>query len=192
MIRRDQILVTGLVPASDAGDPALVQDHHPVGDLQRVQDIVGDDDHRHAALLDLLDQLQAAPGLGDAQCRERLVQQDQPAAPMDKPSELDRLALPARERVDPGAQGRKARAQVMQRLAGLFLHRPLAQPAQAGDPAHQLTAHEEIGDHVDVGAQGQVLIDRLDAGGLGVGRTGEGDLPALHTSARCSAAARRQ
>ena len=37
----------------------------------------------------------------------------------------------------------------------------------------ELAAHEEIGDDVDIGAERQVLVDRLDARRLGLGRRGE-------------------
>ena len=165
-----------------------MQHDHAVGDLQRVQDVVGDHDYSDAALLDLLDQLQPAPGLGYAQGGERLVEQHQPAAPMDEAGQLDRLPLAARERVDTGAQRGDAAAERAQGRGGLGLHLALAQPAQARDAPGQLAAHEEVGDDVDVRAQGEILVDRLDAGGLGVGRARERDLLSLD---RERAAARR-
>ncbi len=84
-------MVGGGTPA-DPRDPALAQHHDAVGHLERMQDVVGDHDDGNAAALDLLDELEAAPGLGDARGGERLVQQHEPPAPVDEAAELDRLA----------------------------------------------------------------------------------------------------
>ena len=50
---------------------------------------------------------------------------------------------------------------------------------------HDLAAHEEIGHHVDIGAQREVLIDGLDPRRLGLRRRGEVALGAVeHDAAR--------
>ena len=69
-------------------------------------------------------------------------------------------------------------------LRGLRLHLALAQDRDAEDAARQLAAHEEIGDDVDIGAERQVLVDRLDAGRLGLGRRGEVALAARRRGCR--------
>jgi hypothetical protein len=54
-----------------------------------------------------------------------------------------------------------------------------SQELEAEQIAVQLTAHEEVGDGVDVGAEREVLVDRLDAQRLGIGRAREADHPAV-------------
>ena len=59
------------------------------------------------------------------------------------------------------------------RLRGLGLHLGFLQDGNAEVPLHDLAAHEEVGDDVDIGAEREVLVDGLDAGRLGFGRRGE-------------------
>src|SRR5690606_559675 len=123
-----------------------------------------------AAAPDLLDQLETPPRLLHAERGERLVEQDQTAAPVHEPAQLDRLALAAREVLDGGAYRGDVRADVGERPLRLRLHGALAQEAEAQDVAVELAPHEEVGHRVDVGAQAEVLVHRLDAERLGVRR----------------------
>ena len=76
-----------------------------------------------------------------------------------------------------------ARAGGGERLRGLRLHVALAQDRNAEHAARQLAAHEEIGDHVDVRAERQVLVDGLDARRLGLRRRGKMPLGAVEDDA---------
>ena len=70
-----------------------------------------------------------------------------------------------------------------ERLRRLRLHVALAQDRYAEDAPRQLAAHEEIRDHVDVRAERQVLVDRLDPRRLRLRRRGEMALGAVEEDA---------
>ena len=140
-----------------------------------------------------VDGLEAAAGLLDAERREGLVEHHQLAAPVHEAVELDRLALAAGQMLDGGSERRDAGAAGLERAAGLGLHLPLLQQRHAEDAARQLAAHEEVGHHVDVGAEREVLVDRLDPRCLCVGGRGEVPLGAVvDRRGPRSAAARRR
>ena len=78
-----------------------------------------------------LDHLEAAARLLDAERRERLVEQDELAAPVDEAVELDRLALAAGQMLDIDAERGDVRAAGGERLRGLRLHLALAEDRDA-------------------------------------------------------------
>jgi hypothetical protein len=98
---------------------------------------------------------------------------------VDEPVELDRLPLAARKMLNLGAEGRDFGAGAGHRPRDHLLHLALLQDGHAEIVLHNLTAHEEIGDHVDIGAEREVLVDRLDAGCLGFGGCLCGEFAAL-------------
>ena len=116
----------------------------------------------------LLDRVKATARLLDAERGKRLVEQHQLAAPMDKavnsiawrwpPDRCSTLVRNEGMRVPASASA----------LAGLRLHRRARQGSGCRESLRDLPPHEEVGDRVDVGAEREVLIDRLDARGLGV------------------------
>ena len=161
----------------------MAEDDDAVGDGEGLRHDVGDEDDADAAAAHAVDGLEAAAGLLDAERGEGLVEDDEPAAPVDEAVELDRLALAAGEVLDAGAEPRDAGAAGLERAAGLGLHGAVAEEGDAEDAAGELAAHEEVRDHVEVGAEREVLVDRLDAGGLGVGLGGEGALGAVEDDA---------
>ncbi len=58
----------------------------------------------------------------------------------------------------------------VERLGDHFFHGLFVEDGNAQHLPREFAAHEEIGDNVDIGAERQVLVDGLDAGGLGLGR----------------------
>ncbi len=149
----DHRIGCGLAGRHIAGDDALADDDDTVGDLESLLHDVGDDDDADTLVGDPANHLQPSPRLLDAKCRERFVEQHQLTAPMDETVQLDRLALPAGEMLDIGAQRRNARSGAGERLGDLLFHRLLIQHRHAKHAARDFTAHEEIGDDVDIGAK---------------------------------------
>ena len=88
----------------------------------------------------------------------------------------ERCSTLVREARDAGAAG-------LERAAGLGLHLAVAEEGDAEDAAGELAAHEEVGDDVEVGAEREVLVDGLDAGGLGLALRGEAQLRAVEDEA---------
>ena len=63
-----------------------------------------------------------------------------------------------------------ARAQLRDEALGFGRHRATVEQADGPVSALQLTAEEDVGGDVEVGAQGEVLVDRLDAAAAGIER----------------------
>ena len=106
---------------------------------------------------------------------------------------IDRIGAGRRRGARRWCEARDAGAAGFERAAGLGLHRAVAEEGDAEDAAGELAAHEEVGDHVEVGAEREVLVDGLDAGGLGVALGGEAALGAVEDdAARSSRAPRRR
>ena len=166
------ITASGLVffARNIARHDALPDHHDPVGDLEGLLHDVGDDDDADALARHVADHLQTASRLLDAERRKGLVEQDQLAAPMDETIEFDGLALAARQMLDLGAQRRNGGAGRRHGLGDLRFHRAFVEHRNAEPALGQFAAHEEIGDDVDIGAEREVLVDRLDAGALGLRR----------------------
>ena len=162
---------------------ALADHHDPVGDLEGLLHDVRDDDDADALLRHLADHVEAAPRLLHAECGERLVEQHELAAPMDEAVELDRLALAAGQMLDLGAQRRDARAGIGERLSDHALHGLLVEHGNAEHLARDLAPHEEIRDDIDIGAEREVLVDRLDPRRLGFRGSFGQELPAFEEHA---------
>src|SRR6185312_9764241 len=146
----DDFVGGGLADGANAGDAPLTKHDDTVGDLEGVQHVVGDDDGGNAARPHLLDQLEAAVGLADAEGGERLIQQHELAAPMDEAAELHGLALAAAQILHGGGDVRDLGAALPERALGFLAHGVLAQHLEAEDIAIELAAHEEVGDHVHI------------------------------------------
>src|SRR6185312_14928836 len=179
----DDFVGGGLADGANAGDAPLAKHDDAVGDLEGVQHVVGDDDGGNAARPHLLDQLEAAVGLADAEGGEGLVEQYELAAPMNEAAQLDRLALAAAQILHRRGDRRDLGADLAQGPLGFLAHGALAQHLEAEDVAVELAAHEEVGDDVHVRTDRQVLIDRLDAQALGGGRAVDDDRLALEQQA---------
>ena len=79
---------------------AAVHDDDAVADGEDVGQGVGDEDHRHALVAQLADQLEHLLLLGDAEVVGRLVHDHQLRVPVDGAGDGDRLALAAGEALD--------------------------------------------------------------------------------------------
>src|SRR5699024_1213049 len=96
--------------------------------------------------------------------RRRLVEQDHLRLAEQRARDRHLLALAAGEGADLAAQAGDRHRQVREQLAGLVLHPRLVELARGGAEAGRdlLAAEEEVGDDVEVVAEGEVLVDGRD------------------------------
>ena len=160
---------------------AEAEDEDPVGDLEDVDQVVADHDHAEPALAQAPDQVQHLRRLGDAERRRRLVEQHDLGLAEQRAGDRDLLALAAGERADLAAQAGDRHRQVGEQLARPVLHPRLVELARdrAGPGRDLLAPEEEVGDDVEVVAEGEVLVDGRDPQVGRVLRFGDRDLLAV-------------
>ncbi len=137
-----------------------------VRDGLHVGHVVADEQDAETALAQPLDEVEHLGGLLDAECRGRLVEDDDLRLADERAGDGDDLPLAAGERGDRDADAGDADGQGVQQLLGALLHGDLVEDRALA----QLVAEEEVGDDVEVVAQRQVLVDDGDAEFLGVVR----------------------
>ena len=152
----------------DAGDLAVAQHRHAVGDARHFLEPVRDIDDADAAPRDLAHDRKQPLDLGRGQRRGRLVHDqdargvgerlgdgdDLPAADRELADRLIDVDLDA-DRFEPGARG--------------AAHRRTVEHAGAG----QLPSEEQVGGDVEARHEIELLENRRDAGGLRGARIGE-------------------
>ena len=139
--------------------------------------VVGDDHDREALLAETADEREHLLGLGDTERCGRLVQDHELGVPLHRLRDRDRLPLAAGERGDRLADRVDRRdGEGLQRLGRPLLHDRLL---QALEPVVLLAAEVHVLDDVEVVAEGEVLVDDLDAEPGGVLRPVDVDLVAL-------------
>src|SRR5262245_46431262 len=95
----DALRAHGLLWAAGGDDLALVEDHHPVGELEDGPDQVLDEEDGDAAGADLLDEPDGAGDFGGVEARQDLVEQDHARAAGERAGQLEELALVQVQRV---------------------------------------------------------------------------------------------
>ena len=158
--RRSRPTVFGVVRADVAAE---TQDDDPVGDVEHVLEVVADEDDAVALLAQAAHEVEHLLRLRHAERSGRLVEEHDLVLPQDRSRDRDRLALPAREGGDRDADARDLHRQAPQHVDGLLLHADLVQDRHRPAGAGRLAAEEQVRDHVEVVAQGEVLVDRRDA-----------------------------
>ncbi len=114
--------------------------------------------------------------LRHAQRRGRLVHDQDPGVPVDRPADRHRPALAAGEGRDRRLQPVDMEVQPRHGRPRRLGHVPAVQHRQqAEQPPLRLAAEEDVGADRQVVGQRQVLVDRLDAAVARVMRRGEGD-----------------
>ena len=144
---------------------AVAQHDDAVGDRQHVVQPVRDQDDGDAFRLQPADQVEHALHLAHGKRRRRLVHDDQLRVEGQRTRDRHRLLLAARERADRAVDRRQMRAQPLDHLCRLAVHLGLVDKAgnQAEQLLHRLAAEEDVGGHVLLLGQRQVLVDHLDA-----------------------------
>ena len=100
-MRRSSVASAGVRSATSA---AVAQHHDPVGDGAHLVEPVADEDHDAAGARVPARELEHAVGLGRAERRGRLVEDQHQRLAAERLRDLDHLALRDRERVDPPPQ----------------------------------------------------------------------------------------
>lgn len=128
------------------------QDHHPVGEIGGLVDVVRDEEHGLARTLPDADQLvlQGFPRQR-VQRRERLVHQQDLGLDCERTRQRDALPLPARELMRPALRQRPEPDEVE---LGLGPRQPL------GPRRLALEAEGDIGDHLAPGQKPRILEDQ--------------------------------
>ena len=128
---------------------------------------------------------------GDAERRGRLVEQHHLGLAQQRAGDGDLLALAAGEGADLAAQAGDRHREVGEQLAGPVLHPRLVELARdgAGPGRDLLAAEEEVGDDVEVVAEGEVLVDGRDPQRRRVLGLGDRDLARRRSGSSPSSAA---
>ena len=82
---------------------AISQDRHAIADGQHVFNEVTDEDHRHAARLQLANQFKQPPRLGKTECAGWLIQNENSRAAAQPSRDLDHLTNDQRKGVEPSS-----------------------------------------------------------------------------------------
>src|ERR1700722_16767460 len=166
-----------LLRIDDSETTSEAMDVDAVGDLEDMRHVMADQDDRQAAPPYIEDELEHAAGLLDAERGRRLVHDHDAAAKGGGPCHSHTLPLTTREGLDRLAYVLDRRnAQLQQRLARFFLHARAIEHAEELSPQSglaQLAAEEEIVGNAERRRQGEILVDRLDAGGSRILRGAE-------------------
>ena len=152
--------------------PAQPQHDDPVGDLEDVLEVVADHHHAEAALAEALDQAEHLRRLRHAEGGGGLVEQHDLGLAEQGAGDRNGLALASGEAADlgPNAAERRHR-KLVEQLVRVLLHLGLVDHRQRDAPvADHLLAEVEVGDHVEVVAEREVLVDRRDTQLHGRGR----------------------
>ena len=134
---------------------------------------MGDDDDAEPVLGQAPDEIEHLAGLGDAEGRGGLVEDDELRVPHHRLRDGDRLPLAPGQAGDPLANRPERRdGEAVERLARGTLHRRLVEHE---DVVHPLAAEEHVRDDVEVVGEREVLVDDLDPELGGVARTVDDD-----------------
>ena len=171
--RADELLDGGVAPRY-CGDPLAEAQHlDAVGDLEHLGHVVADQHHGDALVGDPADQLEHLAGLAHAERGGRLVHEDRPCWPTSPSGRSPRSASGRPTARRPAASRSLTSVPIeRERLAGLLAHRLLVEHAELAEEARleQLPAGEGVLGRAELGRQGEVLVDGLDAEVAGVGR----------------------
>ena len=156
----DQRLLVDVFALHDGGDLAQIHGGDAVRDLQHVDHVVRDQQHGDALVGEPADQVEHLRRLRHTERGRGLVEQHDLGVPQHGLRDRDGLALPAGQAGHALANRlHRAHRQRVERLAGGLLHGDLVEQ----DAAVPFPAEEHVLHDVEVVAQGEVLIDDLDA-----------------------------
>ena len=139
--------------------PTVSQHVEAIGDLEQLVELVADEDDRHALALEAANHVQQLGDIPAWQRGRRFVHDQKAAILREGTGNGRRLPCADRQIAQPGAQG-KVCAKLVQRFRSDPIH--LAPVHPAATPG----LHDVEGDvlrHGQVGEDGQVLVDDLDA-----------------------------
>ena len=150
----------GLVAALVEGDPAALDQVHPVAHLEHLAVVVRDDDDRDVALrLELRDEVKDHRAFLDPHRGQRLVQEQDLGVVEDRARHRDRLPLTAGQRADGRVDVRDPHADLVQVRLRLPAHGPVVQQR----PADFLPVQVHVLEHRQLRHQRQVLVHGVDS-----------------------------
>src|SRR3954468_9421858 len=153
---------------------AAAHHHHPIADREHVGHAVADQHDGDTLVLEPLDQPQHLRDLAHADRGRRLVPQDQLGVGEPRPGDRPRLPLAARHLLDEVARPRLG-LELAEQLGRARVHGREVDDLEGAEQALALAAEEDVLGRGEVVAQGEVLVDDLDARGPRVDRLVEVD-----------------
>ncbi len=146
------------------GGSTEAQNHDPIRHLEDVGEVVADHDHSQPPLFQAPDQLQHLLGLRHPESGRGLVKEDDPRLSEEGARNRYLLTLTAGERADLGANARDRHSEAGEQLTRAVLHLRLVELARdlPGARRDLLLAEEDVGDDIEVVAEGEVLVDGGD------------------------------
>src|SRR5690348_7941475 len=155
-----EFLDRGVLAALVEGDPAALQQVHPVDDREHLAVVVRDDDDRHALLLQVADQIEDHRALLDAHGGQRLVEEQDLGVGEHRAGHRDGLPLTA-------GQAGHLDVHRLQRLdphgVQVLLGHPSHDLVAEQRPAHRLAVEEHVVVHGQLVDQREVLVHDVDA-----------------------------
>ncbi len=176
--RADQLLDRGVGRLEPGHPVAHPQDLDPVRDGQDLGHVVADQDDGDAAVPDPPDVVEDPLALDHAERRGGLVHEDDLAGVGHRAGHGHRLALAAGQGHDRLADVRQFDAEIGEGRDRPLAHLGPVQHVQRPEPV-DLPAEMEVGRRVEVGCQGEILVDGLDAVPAGIERAAQLDGAAL-------------
>ncbi len=149
-------------------DPPASQHGDPVGYAEDLLQAVGDHENARACRSQLIEQLLDGLGLGDAERRRRLVENQDRRVSQQRPGDGYQLTLPSGEGTDGEQRVGDRDVDAIEEGLGFGQHGSVVEE----EPTAALAAEKQVGDGAQVVAQRQVLPDdrhALIAGSLGIG-----------------------
>src|SRR5712691_176971 len=151
-------------------DRPVPEEVDPVGDLEDLDVVVRDDDHRDvASLLQLADQVEDQLSFARSHRCERLVEEERGRTGVHGARDRDRLPLPAGEHRDLGAdRPESADPDVLDVLARPLAHLAVVQPPDRAEADRELALEEHVVGNRQRRHEGEILVDGVDAERPGV------------------------
>src|ERR1700722_1265212 len=155
---------------------AVAKNDDLVGDFENVAQVVRDEENSLTLGPQRLDQRQDTALLGNAERSGRLVHDDKPCVPVDRPADGDRLPLTTGKRGDGRVQPRDVKIETRHRFLRRARH-PLSIEYRQDAEQHplRLTAKKDVLADREIVGEREILVNGLDAVLSSLVRRCEGD-----------------
>ena len=142
--------------------PSLGQDHEPVGHLEDVMQIVGDEDDAHPILSRGANVAEHLSCLADRKSGRGFIQNQDLAAEVDGSADGDRLPFAPRQRDDRLVRVPNVDADVRERLRGLRAHPRVVEHADGTHEPGQFSPEVKVSGNAHSGDEREILIQGFD------------------------------
>ncbi len=171
-----------LLRRDEVNPPSESLNVYPIRHLEHLRHVVADEDHRQTTVTDAPDELENLAGLPHAQCRGRLVHDDELACERGGPGHGHTLALTTGKLLDRVRHRPQTNLEFAHLLRGLTLHRRFVehpQHAAKRSATAYLTTEEHVTGDIQRRRHGKILVDSLDPVRAGISRAVKTDRVAI-------------